>query len=884
MGAIRRFLLRLRHSLGPENADAEVDREVRAHLGVIEDQYRSQGLRDDEARLAARRALGGVTQARERHRDARSFQWIENAVRDLSLAGRTLLRARSFSVVAVLTLALGLASTTVLFALVQGVLLKPLPVPDQDRLVIVWKELRTSGLSRNPFGGEEIENVARATRLLESVAGVSWDGAWRWTAVKDGESTPVRGGLVTGRFFEVLGASPVLGRVFTPADDVEGAANVLVVSYGFWQRRYGGATNLIGQGLILDDLPFTIVGVMPPGFDYPIGVDVWRTTRSMPLTRLFGSAAREELDMVARLRPGVSREQAASELTELTRQYEQALPAGRSRGFIPVVHPLADYLVNDVRIPLVAVLAAVGLVLLIATANVANLILMRGETRRAELSVRQALGAGRGRLIRQLLAENLMLALTAGLSGLVFAWWALPALIPLLPDGIPRIHAVRLDARVLAVATAVACIAALLASVPSALFALRLDLVSNLRSGGRGMIGAAGRRGRQVLVVAQIALAAMVVAVAALLAHTVFQLQAVDTGLAADRLLFVDLKLPDSTKEERARNAERVDGMVPQLAGVPGIGAVAPIHVSPLSGGWLVPTFAAEGQDSIQAAANPSLSLESTHPNHFDTLGIAIVRGRAFTAADRKGSLKVAIVSEDMAQVTWPGLNPIGKRLTMAGADPKDEWLTVVGVAGVARYRDLTRPHPTLYLPSAQFIQAAQTLAIRTTAPIDQVAPLVRERLRSVDADISVKRIVPFSALMAVPLARPRFNAIVIGFFGAAALALTTIGLYAVMAASVRQRNHEIAIRVALGATSRTVRRLVYGEVLRLSTLGLVLGLGGVVLTTRFVRDMLFGVDPLDPATLVGAMILVVVAAVLASYPPLRRAVRVDPARMLQSE
>jgi ABC-type antimicrobial peptide transport system permease subunit len=261
-----------------------------------------------------------------------------------------------------------------------------------------------------------------------------------------------------------------------------------------------------------------------------------------------------------------------------------------------------------------------------------------------------------------------------------------------------------------------------------------------------------------------------------------------------------------------------------------------------------------------------------------------IVRGRAFTVTDRRGTLEVAIISEDMADVTWPGQDPIGKRLRMAGEDSDDGWLTVVGVAGATRYRDLTRPHPTLYLPSAQFIQAAQTLAIRTTASIDQLAPLVRDRLRGVDADISVRRIVPFSALMAVPLARPRFNAFVIGFFGTAALVLATIGLYAVMAASVRQRNREIAIRVALGATSGTVRRLVFGEVLWLSGLGLALGLGGVVLTTRFVRDMLFGVDPLDPATLIGAMVLVVATAILASYRPMRRAERVDPATMLRSE
>jgi putative ABC transport system permease protein len=702
--------------------------------------------------------------------------------------------------------------------------------------------------------------------------------------VENGEPWILSGSPVTGRFFEVLGVNPVLGRVFEPADDVEGADNVLVLSHGLWQRRYGGGRDVIGRRLILDDLPFTVVGVMPPGFDYPVGADLWRTIRSMPISGTFGDAARTEVDMVARLRPGVTVEQATTELTTLTRRYEQTLPAGRARGFVPVVRPLADYLVGDVRMPLLAVLAAVGLVLLVATANVANLVLMRGEARGAELAVRQALGAARGRIVGQLFAENLVLALTAGAVGLLFAWWALPGLVSWLPAGVSRIQTVRLDFGVIVFVTGATFVTALLASLPSAFSSLRLDLVSSLRGSGRGIAGSAARRGRQVLVVAQIALAAMVLATAALLGRTMLHLQSVETGVAVDRLLFVDVEMPDVTEQNRARATQWVEDMMSELAGLPGVEAVAPIHVSPLSGGWLVPAFTAEGQSAIQAAANPSLSLESIHPRHFDTFAIPIVRGRAFTDGDRKGALEVAIVSEDMADATWPGQDPIGRRLRMAGENADDRWLTVVGIARATRYRDLARSHPTLYLPSAQFIQAPQTMAIRTARSIGQLAPLVRERLRAVDAAISVRRIVPFSALMAVPLARPRFNALVIGFFGAAALVLATIGLYAVMAASVRHRNHEIAIRVALGATTGTVRRLVYGEALWLCGLGLALGLGGVVLTTRFVRDLLFGVEPLDPATLIGSMVVVVATAALAAYGPMRRAGRVDPAMILRNE
>ena len=373
---------------------------------------------------------------------------LETILQDVRLAWRGLRRARAFSAAAILTLGLGIAGTTVMFALIQGVLLRPLPVREQDRLLVAWKELRSSGFTHHPFGDAEIEAVGEASRLLLQVAGVDANGVGPEVISENGTSSYVNSALVTGGFFDVLGVEPLLGRALTRADDVEGAERVIAISHGLWQRRYGGSTDVIGRRVRLGDGPFTIVGVMPPDVDYPVGVETWRTTHSVSAGGPFGDAARREVDLIGRLRPGVTLEQASSELTALTRRLESELPSDWPRGLVPVVHSFHDVVVGNVRPAMVALFAAVALVLLIACANVANLLLMRGEARRAELAVRQAIGAGRGRIVRELLAESLLLTLAAAGTGLVVTWWTLQGLIRLVPDGLPRVESIRIDAAV----------------------------------------------------------------------------------------------------------------------------------------------------------------------------------------------------------------------------------------------------------------------------------------------------------------------------------------------------------------------------------------------------------------------------------------------------
>jgi putative ABC transport system permease protein len=808
---------------------------------------------------------------------------------DLRLAWVGLRRAKAFTAAAVLTLAVGIGSTTAMFALIEGVLLRPLPVPRQDRLVFAWKALPTAGAAHWPFRTPEIAVIGRESRVLESVAGISYyDHPSPFAVVEKEATSHITVAAVTGDFFRVLGAQPILGRALNQADDVAGALNALVITHALWQSRYGGSRDVIRRGLTVGERPFVIVGVMPPAIECPNGVEAWMTlaaSASTQATPEFREGVLRDVDLVARLRPGVTVEQARSELLGLTPSLEAEAPPDAVRGWIPVVRSYEDLVVGDVRPALLLLFGAVGLVLLVATANGANLLLLRGEARRKELAVRAALGASPGRLTRQLLAESLLLALAAGLFGLAATRATLGTLLACVPDGLPRVESVRIDSGLLLFTVAVAFVTAALAGATPALSLTRTDLVAYLRSGGRGATGGPARS-RRGLVVAQVALAVTVVAAAGLLTRSLLRLQAVDMGLAADRLVFVRLTLPQVKYADVVRHRQFLDDVVEELAAAPGIEGATAVHTQPFAGtgGWDAPHFTAEGQGPERAARNPSLNLESVRPGYFETLGITLVRGRAFKEADRKGAPDVAIVSEDVAARTWPGEDPIGKRVRLGGSGAADPWRTLVGVAGPTRYRELLHPRATLYLPAEQFVSAAEMLVLRTTSPVGLVSGLVRERVRSVDPGVQVAEVVPFRKLLLGPLARPRFNALLIGLFGTAAVLLAAIGLYAVMAASVRKRYAEMGIRVALGATAANVRSLVLAEGLRLAGLGAAIGLACAGLAAGLLRGLLFGVQPLDLSSLLGAALLLVGVSALSSYLPARRASRVDPVSLLRAE
>jgi putative ABC transport system permease protein len=809
------------------------------------------------------------------------FMPFDDFVANLRHAARGLWRDRATSVAAVLILATATAATTSMFALVRGILLRPLPVRAQDRLIVSWKDLPSAAYAHHPFGDREIDAVARASRLLEAVGGVDANGGGRGLVVEAGHASYVTSAFVAGRFFEVLGVDPLLGRALRAEDDVDGAEPVTVITRGLWQRRYAASPLVLGRRIQIQQQTFTIVGVMPD-LDLPRGVELWRTTHSTSTTGPFGDAARREIDLVGRLKPGVTLEQARSELASLTTELERSAPPGSMRGLVPVVLPLRTAIVGDVQPAIVALMAAVGLVLLIASANVANLLLLRGESRGLELAVRAALGASRGRIVAQVLTESVVLTLTAGIAGVALSWWTLGALVANLPGDLPRVDTISIDGVVIATVTFGIGLAAVIAGVLPAWLLAKGDLAGPLRGSGRGLLGGPGRRTRRALVALQVSLAVAIVAAAGLLVRTVVHLQSIEIGYASDALVLIELSLPQERYGPRARHEQFLEQAIAELATIPGIPAATPVNNGPFSHSWDVPRFTVEGQTAERAAGNPALNLESIFPNYFATLQIGMVRGRAFDDGDRTGAQLVAIVSDDVAERMWPGGTAIGKRLKMGGPDPREPWLTVVGVARSTRYRTLDTAYPTLYLPAAQFQMTAEMLVLRVTTPFDRVAATARARIAAIDGDVRVVQIMPFARFLDRPLAQPRFQAWLSGGFGLTAFMLTAVGLYAVIAASVRQRNRELALRVAIGADAGDLRRLVLGEAIRLAGLGVIAGLLLAGLAGRWVSGLLSGVSPLDPPTLAGAAVLLMAAAVAAAYVPMRRAARVDAGVLLR--
>lgn len=807
---------------------------------------------------------------------------------DVRYAVRTLARSPGFTAAAVMILVVGLTGTIAMFTLVHGVLGSPLPVRAEAQLVVGWRGLPDAGAPRWPFSVADLQLLQDESRLLAGAAGVGYNDPWPLLLSDGGESTVVRAARVTGNFFDVLGVTPIVGRSLRAEDDRIGADNALVLTRRLWQARFGGDPTVIGRRFMVGGQPFTVVGVMPGDVDQPRHVEAWMTVTAMQSTTsslLARQAMETELDMVARLEPGVGVMQAAEELRALGPAIDALRPSGDGRGFVPQLQPYREFVIGDTGAALQVLFAAVGLVLMIASANLSSLVLVRGDARRTEFAVRAALGAGRRRLFRQLLVEGLLLTTVAAVLAIAASAVLVPAALEWVPNGLPRVEAIRVDRTVVAFSIGVSAIVAVLATALPGLAAARRSILDQLRGSGRGS-EKHGRLGwRRALVAGQVAMAVVAMAGVGLLISTLQHLRTEATQLAADQLVIAPLVIPQEKYADRAKWREVMTAITETIASDVRIGSVTPVNATPFTGtGWDVPLMTAEGQSDEEAKRNPALNLEEIHPGYFQTFEVPLVRGRAFSEADRADTPRVAIVSADVAARVWAGQDPIGRRVKWGGPTSDAEWLTVVGISAPTRYRELRTPWPTLYVPAAQMLGGANQLVVRTSMPLGQLTELVRGRVEALDPAIQVMPLRPFGDLLAEPLSRPRFYGALMTAFGLVGAVLAAIGLYGVIAANVRQRRREIGIRMALGAEPRDVRRVVLSDGAWLVGSGLAGGLVAALFATRSLRGLLYGVQPLDPIVLLGSVAGILVVAAVALALPVRTATRVDPVEVLRAD
>lgn len=874
-----------------EQIHAEVDEELAFHLDMRAEEFVRQGMSPAEARQQACQEFGDVeaTSAslcasdREREQRRRNSEWLDALRRDVRFGLRMLARRRALASATILTLAVGIGASTAMFSIADGVLLRPLPVQDQERLAVMVAHDSNAGMEHLPFPFALFHAFREQSRAFTKVAALDYHGAFPRTVHIGDEATNLTVAVVTGDFFRVLGVQPAIGRGLQPADDRVEAAPVVAISHGLWRRRFGGDQAVLGRTLELMGQEATVVGVMPRGFEYPQNTEVWAPT--LPFTAIPGTdSSYVFVHMVGRLSAGTTVEQARSELTALLQREDAPLPPVL-RGISGIVQPLEEHLLGGVR-PLVwALLGAVGLLLLITVINVATLLLGRAVERRREFAVRASLGASTGRIRVQVVTESLVLALLGGLFGVAIAYVLVRVFGILAPPDLPRADAVGVDTGVLLFALAISLGAAVLFGLVPALRIARTDLAARLRTSGRG--GTDTREARWIqrgLVIGQVALALVILAGAGLVVRSLSNLQRLDWGVAKEQLLLVQISPPDvSVYRDKAQYRARTDAVIESIEALPGVVSAVPTLMHPFGGtsGWDA-KYVLEGQTPDEQASNPMMNLEVAEPEYFRTLGISLLRGRTITDQDREDSPPVAVISELAARIAWPGEDPIGEQIRIGSENAPLR--TVVGVVRDTRYRELTNVRPTVYLPREQFPSTPGYLAIRTGGDPEKIGIMVRHAGKQAWPGASFPSIQPLSAYASEPLARPRFAAALFAAFAVVALLLASVGLYGVMGAYVLQRTREIGIRMALGAQRGRVLRAVLERGMVLALTGVGIGVAVALALTRLLTSILYGVSPTDPLTFFAVAILLAGLSLLASYLPARRATRVDPVVVLREE
>ena len=807
-------------------------------------------------------------------------------INDLRYAARAFVKTPGFTVVAILTLALGIGTNTAIFSVVNGVLLRPLPYPRARDIVQVWST--SAGEPEGAQAPADFLEFQRDNRTLLTLASYREDAL----TIIPPRAEPIRvsGALVTVDYFDLFGMPAALGRTFSRSIDQAANEPLVVLSHATWTQQFSADPQIPNRRVRINGVAHTIVGVMPASFAYPDGAKAWvLSTKPVPLPPLdiagdlLESRGVHYFMAIARLRPGITIEQARADLEGLAENQARRFPeSDGGRGV--ALQPLQERIVGDVRDALYMLLAAVGVVLLIACANVASLLLARASGRHRELAIRAALGAGRSRLIRQLITESLLLGAAGAVAGLLAGSWAIALLLRVIPDGIPRVEDIGLDVRVAGVAVFVSFACALLFGLAPAIQGSRTDASLALGDADRRTTAGRGRaKTRAGLVVFEIALTLVLLVSAGLLAKSFARLQRVDPGFRVEQVTIVRLPLPQSKYPDGKRQAAFYQRVLEGLQQRPETQAAAILFPSPIEGAHATGTFTLEGQPSSTRADRPSTSIASVSADYFRTLGIPIVTGRTFTDQDREPAPAVAIVNATFARKYFAGQSPLDKRVRFG--ESGDDWITIVAVVGDSRNVGLhDPPTPLLYLPYHSFPLPFMAFAIRSTAPTAAVSTFARGVIKGADPELPVDKIQTLGDVLKESVAEARFRTLLLGAFALMAVVLAAVGIYGLISYSVAQRTREIGIRMALGAQARQVLVPVLREGFSLALAGIVIGLAGSVAMSRGLKSFLFGIEGTDPFTYAAVALLLLSVAMLASYIPSRRALRVDPISALRAE
>ncbi|HEU0179053.1 MAG TPA: ABC transporter permease, partial [Blastocatellia bacterium] len=758
---------------------------------------------------------------------------------DMRYGLRMLVNKPAFTLIAIFTLALGIGANTAIFSVVNSVLLRPLPYPNAGRLMTIWEDHRARNGPVNewtsPTGFEDWRDQARSFDHVVALQN------WQPILTGQGEPEQLFGAQVSHGTFAMLGVTPALGRTFHPEEDQRGAESVVIISHGLWQRRFGADPSLVGKRISLNGESRTVIGVMPVGFKFPIiaGADIWR-----PIQPALGPRCQRgciTVRVMARLKPEATEAQARAELRSIAARIEQQFPDTNSKVGVTLI-PLHEFLVGPVKTQMLMLLAAVGFVLLIACANVANLLLARSATREKEIAIRASLGAGRWRIARQLLSESLLMAVIGGAMGLLLAYWLVNLLVGFSPQGTPRLDEIGVDGRALGYALAITILTGLLFGSAPVWQLFKADLNQSLRDGGKGLqVARSGRRALSALVVAETALALMLLVGAGLLIRSFIRLQRVDPGFNPRNVLTAIVTLPQAVYPERNQIAPFYSQLLERVRALPGVQSASAVSSLPLAGNDSDAGFLIEGRPAPQPNQQPVAWYSSVSPDYFRTMGMRLIAGREFNERDNENSPKVVIISEATARRHFPNEDPVGKRI---GNGRPDGWIEIVGVTADVKHFGLNQDaRVSMFFPDRQQPSRRMFIVARTAADPLSLTSALKGAVAAMDKNLAVSNIGAMEEITAQSIGQERFTLLLLGVFSALALLLAVAGIYGVMSYAVAQRTHEIGVRVALGAQTRDVLKLVVSQGMVLVSVGVGIGLASALALTRFIKGLLFGVS-----------------------------------------